>query len=183
MGISGTNHKPKIPDEQEAAQAIDTLLADTSRSATERAIDLALYIMHKQLFWDGNKRTANLTANAVLIQHGAGVLSISTNNITEFNQLLKYYYDTNDDQGLKRFLYETAIVNFDSKNDTVHDTVKSTEQRVLEVVRHSPSATYEDIAHAIGKTRVTVARAIMALKDRGIIRREGSDKSGVWVIE
>ena len=100
------------------SRAIDELLSDVAKSVTERAIDVALYIMHEQLFWDGNKRTANLVANAVLIRHGAGVMSISPSGIAEFNRLLKYYYDTNDDQELKKFVYETAIINFDTKKYT-----------------------------------------------------------------
>ena len=118
IGISGTNHKPEIPDEEEVSRAIDELLSDVAKSVTERAIDVALYIMHEQLFWDGNKRTANLVANAVLIWHGAGVMSISPSDIAEFNRLLKYYYDTNDDQELKKFVYEIAIINFDTKKYT-----------------------------------------------------------------
>ena len=39
-------------------------------------------------------------------------------DIAEFNRLLKYYYDTNDDQELKKFVYETAIINFDTKKYT-----------------------------------------------------------------
>lgn len=111
IGISGTNHKPGIPDEKEVAEAVDLLLTDASKSVTERAIDLALYIMHEQLFWDGNKRTANVVANAVLICSGAGVLSISTDNITEFNRLLTQYYDTHDSQDLKEFLIAPTSQN------------------------------------------------------------------------
>ena len=180
VGISGTNHRPAIPTPQEAARAVDAIMGDTRRSATERAIDLALYIMHEQLFWDGNKRTANLVANAVLIQNGAGILSIAPDNIAEFNRLLKQYYDTNDGAGLKTFLYATAVVDFDTKNVPVNVPLNSTEQAVLRVIAANPSATYDEIAATIGKTRKTVSRAIAVLKERGSISREGSDKTGRW---
>lgn len=151
---------------------------DTAVSATERAINLALYIMHEQLFRDGNKRTANLAANALLVRSGAGVLSISTDNIAEFNRLLKYYYDTNDNMLLKGFLYAAAVIDFESKNVPVN----STEQRVLGILRGDAVATYDDIAETLGKTRKTAARAVATLKEQGLIRREGSDKSGSWVV-
>lgn len=116
IGISGTTHKPDIPNENEVSERIDALLADTRKSITERAIDLALFIMHEQLFWDGNKRTATVVANAILIQHGVGVLSVSTHNIVEFNQLLTQFYDTHQGDSLKKFLYTVAIIDFDTKN-------------------------------------------------------------------
>ena len=58
--VLSTNHKPSIPQKQRAKQEIDRVLRDITKSSTERALDVALYIMHEQLFWDGNKRTANL---------------------------------------------------------------------------------------------------------------------------
>lgn len=182
IGISGTGHKPKVPDEEEAAAALKHILGSTAKSATERALDVALYIMHEQLFWDGNKRTANVMANAVLIQNGAGVLSVGTGNIAEFNRLLKQYYDTNDSQSLKEFLYTTAVIDFDTKNVPVNVPVNKTGQAVLEVIAENPHATYEEIASLIGKTRKTVARAIAALKQRGALHRQGSDKTGWWVV-
>lgn len=182
IGISGTNHRPKTPNQEEVRTAIDDILGNVTKSATERAIDVALYIMHNQIFWDGNKRTANLVANAILIQNGAGVLSVSTDNITEFNRLLKQYYDTGNGLGLKRFLYNRAIIDFTTKNDTVNDTVNSTEQVVLDAIRGDTSVTYEELVERVGKSRKTVARAIASLKKRGVVVRRGSDKTGRWIL-
>ena len=42
-------------------------------SVTERAITIMLYIMRSQMFFDGNKRTAQLAANQIMIQGGADV--------------------------------------------------------------------------------------------------------------
>ena len=116
IGISGTNHRPGIPDAQTMAAQISTILGDDTKSATERAIDLMVCIMYNQLFWDGNKRTANLAANAVLIQNGAGVLSISPDDLPEFNRLLKQYYDMGEADELKLFLHDVAVVDFETKH-------------------------------------------------------------------
>jgi Fic family protein len=112
ISIAGTNHKPSVPDEKTTLEAITKILSDKTKSATERAIDLMLYIMYNQLFWDGNKRTATLAANAVLTQNGAGVLSVAENDIVEFNRLLKQYYDTSQNAELKQFLYDKSIIDF-----------------------------------------------------------------------
>ena len=116
IGISGKNHRPGIPDAQTVATQISTILSDDTKSATERAIDLMVYTMYNQLFWDGNKRTANLAANAMLIQNGAGVLSISPDNLPEFNRLLKQYYDTGEADELTLFLHDVAVVDFATKH-------------------------------------------------------------------
>ena len=116
IGISGTNHRPGIPDAQTVATQISTILSDDTKSATERAIDLMVYTMYNQLFWAGNKRTANLAANAMLIQNGAGVLSISPDNLPEFNRLLKQYYDTGEADELTLFLHDVAVVDFATKH-------------------------------------------------------------------
>ncbi len=100
--------------------------------------------------------------------------------------MLKQYYDTGNSLSLKNFLYDTAVVNFETKNVPVNVLVNvlvnSTEQAVLDIIKHNPSVTYDDIAIKIGKTRKTVSRAINSLKQKGIISRSGSDKSGHWVI-
>jgi prophage maintenance system killer protein len=109
VGIRGTKHKPKVPVEGEVRAQIGEILGAEGRSVTEKAIDLMLYIMNEQLFWDGNKRTAGLAANAVLIGGGAGVLTVTEENVGEFNEKLTKFYDTQDGGELKRFLYEQCI--------------------------------------------------------------------------
>lgn len=181
IGISGTNYRPEVPEEETVVKEILAILHE-SVSAAEKAINTALYIMYHQLFWDGNKRTANVVANAILIQHGAGILSISTDNITEFNRLLTQYYDTGIAHNLKSFLYQTAIIDFETKNVPVNVPVNPTEKAVFAVIQENPHATYDQIAQTIGKNRKTVLRAIAVLKQKGMITRQGSDKTGYWSI-
>ncbi|MCL2530512.1 MAG: winged helix-turn-helix domain-containing protein [Coriobacteriia bacterium] len=65
--------------------------------------------------------------------------------------------------------------------DPVNDPVNATAHAVLEQIIANPSATYDDIAAAIGKSRATVRRAIRELKSSNLINRAGSDKNGHWV--
>jgi hypothetical protein len=114
VGVAGTNHKPPVPNEKEERERISKIVSDKKKTATGRAITLMLHIMHSQLFWDGNKRTATIAANAVLIQNGCGVLSVAAHDIVEFNSLLKHYYDTGGKDRLERMLYEKAVIDFES---------------------------------------------------------------------
>ena len=78
-------------------------------NATERSISIMCYLMRTQAFWDGNKRTAMLFANAEMIRNGAGIISVSGNQKTEFGELLTEFYETNNMEKLKKWIYNNAI--------------------------------------------------------------------------
>lgn len=65
-------------------------------SETEKALRLFLFISKNQLFWDGNKRTALLTANKIMLDRGLGLLSIPEQEFTRFNELLSKFYNSVD---------------------------------------------------------------------------------------
>ena len=87
------------------------LAADTT--ATERALTAFCWGTRAQLFWDGNKRTSLTLANKILLQAGAGVLTIRDQSMEQFNEALVTYYNTADADPLKRFLYDHAIQGID----------------------------------------------------------------------
>jgi len=60
-------------------------------------------------FFDGNKRTATLCANRILIENGAGLLNIKVEDIVEFKSKLIRYYETNKKDEIKDFLFEKAL--------------------------------------------------------------------------
>ena len=64
-------------------------------SETEKALRLFLFISKNQIFWDGNKRTALLTANQIMFSQGLGLLSIPETVFAKFNELLSMYYNSN----------------------------------------------------------------------------------------
>ena len=108
VAISGTDYTPPVP--QEAAVRVELaaiLAADTS--ATEKALTAFCWGTRGQLFWDGNKRTSLTLANKILLQAGAGVLTVRDQNMEQFNEALLNYYNTAEAEPLKAFLYENAI--------------------------------------------------------------------------
>lgn len=108
VSISGTDYLPPVPNEETAkAQLADILQEDTT--ATEKALNLFLWGTRGQLFWDGNKRTSLAVANKLLLQAGAGMLTIQEKNMEQFNALLVGYYDTGEGETLKAFLYDHAL--------------------------------------------------------------------------
>ena len=108
VAISGTDYTPPVPQEAAVrAELAAILAADTS--ATEKALNAFCWGTRGQLFWDGNKRTSLTLANKILLQAGAGMLTISAKNMEQFNEALLNYYNTAAAEPLKAFLYENAI--------------------------------------------------------------------------
>lgn len=109
IGISGVDYVLPVPDEKAAARELRDML-DASGSATEKALSVFAWVARSQLFWDGNKRTATLAANKILIESGAGMLLVSERDMVEFAALLSSYYESGRPEQLKQFLYESCIL-------------------------------------------------------------------------
>ncbi|MCL2845340.1 MAG: Fic family protein [Chitinivibrionia bacterium] len=108
VGISGTDYIPAIPTEEKVAEEIGKILR-AEVSHTEKALKMFAYITRSQLFWDGNKRTATLAANKILIMNGAGIFKIKEVSIPAFNKHLTDYYNSGNDEKLLNFLYDDCI--------------------------------------------------------------------------
>lgn len=108
VAISGTDYLPPIPQETDTRKELSDLL-NADMTATEKALTVFCWGTRKQLFWDGNKRTSLILANKILLQAGAGMLTISARNMEQFNEALLNYYNTADAEPLKVFLFENAI--------------------------------------------------------------------------
>lgn len=79
------------------------------KTSTEKAIDIFCLITYKQLFCDGNKRTALCAANKILLSYVNGMITIKDSVMFEFNELLCRMYNTGDKEKLKTFIYEKAL--------------------------------------------------------------------------
>ena len=78
----------------------------------------------------------------------------------------------------------TGIVN-GTVNGTVNRTVNFTEKerQILELLSEDPAYTYQDIADRLNIGRKAVFGRIKKLKEKGLLERVGSDKSGYWKIK
>ena len=107
VGINGVDYIPEIPQKDIITKNIKEILKQGS--ITENTLNLMLYLMRSQIFWDGNKRTSMIIANKILISNGCGIITIKEEDIREFNTLLTEYYNTNNKNKIIKFLYEKCI--------------------------------------------------------------------------
>lgn len=113
VDMGGTEWKPEIPNREKIEKNLEEI--NQIKSITERAITLCLYLMRTQPFFDGNKRTAMMTANQVMVQNGKGIISVPLKNLEKFRELLIDFYETDDMKKIKNFLYENCIIGLESK--------------------------------------------------------------------
>lgn len=114
IGINGVDYIPDIPEKEDVIINIETILKE--ENITKRSLNLMLYLMRSQLFWDGNKRTAMIVANKLLVSNGGGIISVKEDDINEFNKLLTEYYNTGNKDKIISFLYDKCIFGLELNN-------------------------------------------------------------------
>ncbi len=111
VSIGGTTWKPDIPIESQIKEEMARIME--IENETERGISLMLYLMRKQMFLDGNKRTSMLAANQVMISNGKGIISIPIEYQRDFTGLLVKYYETGEMLKITDFVYDNCIDGMD----------------------------------------------------------------------
>lgn len=89
------------------------MLNQPLKSKTEVTIEIMLWIIRKQMFIDGNKRVAMLFANKIMIDNGCGIITISQENQPVFYEKLIKFYETGNNEDLKKWIYDTSIDGID----------------------------------------------------------------------
>lgn len=119
VSIGGTTWRPDMPIESQIKEEIADALS--IKEPTEQAITLMLYLMRKQMFLDGNKRTSMLAGNQIMISNGCGIISVPIEYQPEFTKLLVEYYESKNMDELKDFVYETSIDGIDFRQNNEED--------------------------------------------------------------
>ena len=109
--IGGTKWQPDMPIESKIQEEMQDILK--IENITDKAITLMLWSMRKQTFTDGNKRTSMLAANQVLIAGGAGIVSVPIELQQDFSIMLVEFYQTNNMDKIKLFVYDNCIDGID----------------------------------------------------------------------
>ena len=66
--------------------------------------------------------------------------------------------------------------------DKFTDKFTDKEQLIIELLAGNPHYTMAELAGQLSVSRQTIAKNIKALKDKGAIKRHGSDKKGIWEV-
>lgn len=107
--IGGTTWKPELPIESIIKEELERIF-NSKMDDVDRAIELLLYTMKKQIFIDGNKRTAVIYSNHYLISKGKGIIAIPAELTEEFKDLLIPYYEGKDENKIREFIKEKCYI-------------------------------------------------------------------------
>lgn len=108
--IGGTSWTPDLPIESIIKEELQKIFSKNIDDI-DKAVELLLYIMKKQVFIDGNKRTAVIFSNHYLISKGKGIIAIPAELTEDFKNLLIPYYEGTDESKIKEFIKEKCYIN------------------------------------------------------------------------
>lgn len=113
VGISGTNYKP-IDNEFRIKEAFEKMciLINKKNNIFEKALLVLVLISYIQGFADGNKRTARIISNAILMNYNHCPISYRTVNSIEYKKAMLIFYEQNNINSFKEIFikqFEFAV--------------------------------------------------------------------------
>lgn len=116
VGISGTNYRP-LDNEFQIKEALSKMceLINDKPNVFEKSLLVLSLISYIQPFEDGNKRTARIMANALLIHQGYCPISFRTVDKYEYKNALLIFYEQNCITPFKQLFieqFEYAVNNY-----------------------------------------------------------------------
>jgi Fic family protein len=106
VSIAGTTHKPPPPERLDELYPLGVATLGALSNALEQGIAFFLFGALNQFFYDGNKRTARLMMNGVLLSAGLDAITIPAARKLEFNQKMLRFYDGKDGSEMTAFLLD-----------------------------------------------------------------------------
>jgi len=103
VGISGTNYKP-LDNEFQIREALEEMckLINSKTNVFEKALLALVLISYIQPFSDGNKRTARIISNAILINNHYCPISFRTVESIEYKKAMLVFYEQTNINPFKR---------------------------------------------------------------------------------
>jgi len=116
VGISGTNYRP-LDNEFQISEALKSscILINNKKSIFEKALLTLVLISYIQPFMDGNKRTARIVSNALLINEKHCPLSFRTVDSIDYKKAMLLFYEQNNISIVKDIFidqYEFAVKTY-----------------------------------------------------------------------
>ena len=113
VGISGTNYRP-LDNEFQILEALQNScdVINNKKSIFEKALLALVLISYIQPFMDGNKRTARIVSNAILIHKNYCPLSFRTVDSIDYKKAMLLFYEQNNLSNFKKIFinqFEFAV--------------------------------------------------------------------------
>ena len=116
VGISGTNYKP-LDNEFQIKEALEDMceIINKQENVFAKALLALVLISYIQPFSDGNKRTARIVSNAILIKNNYCPMSFRTISSIEYKKAMLIFYEQNNIRAMKEIFinqFEFAVKTY-----------------------------------------------------------------------
>jgi Fic family protein len=116
VGITGTNYTP-LDNEYHIKEAIDQTchLVNKKNNVFEKSLLILMLLSYIQAFSDGNKRTARIAANAILMASSHCPISFRSVDSLDYKKAMLIFYEQNNLYAFKKIYieqYEFAVNNY-----------------------------------------------------------------------
>ena len=110
VGITGTNYRP-LDNEFQIREALEDTctLVNGKDNVYEKALLTLVLLSYIQAFVDGNKRTARITSNAILIANGYCPISFRTVDSIDYKKAMLMFYEQNNIAAFKKIFIEQFL--------------------------------------------------------------------------
>lgn len=110
VGITGTNYRP-LDNEFQIREALEDTcnLVNGKENIFEKALLTLVLLSYIQAFTDGNKRTARITSNAILIANRYCPLSFRTVDSIDYKKAMLMFYEQNNIAAFKQIFIEQYL--------------------------------------------------------------------------
>jgi fido (protein-threonine AMPylation protein)/predicted transcriptional regulator len=113
VGISGTNYRP-LDNEFQISEALSKMcdLINKKENVFEKALLTLVLISYIQPFMDGNKRTARIVSNAILMNYHHCPISFRTTDSIDYKKAMLIFYEQNNISSFKQIFinqFEFAV--------------------------------------------------------------------------
>lgn len=110
VGITGTNYRP-LDNEFQIREALEDTctLVNGKDNVFEKALLTLVLLSYIQAFVDGNKRTARITSNAILIANGYCPIPFRTVDSIDYKKAMLMFYEQNNIAAFKKIFIEQFL--------------------------------------------------------------------------
>ncbi len=110
VGITGTNYTP-LDNEFQIREALeDTVkLINVKANIFDKALLALVLLSYIQAFTDGNKRTARIVSNGILIANGYCPISFRTVDSIDYKKAMLMFYEQNNIAAFKRIFIDQFL--------------------------------------------------------------------------
>lgn len=110
VGITGTNYRP-LDNEFQIREALEDScrLINGKSEVFEKSLLALVLLSYIQAFTDGNKRTARITANGILIANGYCPISFRSVDSIDYKKAMLMFYEQNNIAAFKRIFIEQFL--------------------------------------------------------------------------